>query len=105
MLAGDENVHEMLKITMQSGKVVTGHYSIPETEVGLQAYAASGVASCHEGTRKEDALARMRLGMYNKMREGSAWQDIKATIKSLTETFVDDRGHCSSPTTLTLTPY
>ena len=33
----------------------------------------------------------MRLGMYNKMREGSAWQDIKATIKSLTETFVDDR--------------
>jgi adenine deaminase len=91
VLAGDENVHEMLKITMQSGKVVTGHYSIPETEVGLQAYAASGVASCHEGTRKEDALARMRLGMYNKMREGSAWQDIKATIKSLTETFVDDR--------------
>jgi len=91
VLAGDENVHEMLKITMQSGKIVTGHYSIPETEIGLQAYAASGVASCHEGTRKEDALARMRLGMYNKMREGSAWQDIKATIKSLTETFVDDR--------------
>ncbi|MEG3066489.1 amidohydrolase family protein [Acetomicrobium sp.] len=70
---------------------MTGHYSIPETDIGLQAYAASGVASCHEGTRKEDALARLRLGMFSKMREGSAWQDIKATIKSITEAGADDR--------------
>ncbi len=91
VLSGDEKVHEMLKLTMEAGKVVTGHYSIPETDMGLQAYAASGVASCHEGTRKEDALARLRLGMYSKMREGSAWQDIKATVKSITETGADDR--------------
>lgn len=91
VLNGDERVHEMLAHTMESGKVVTGHYSIPETGKGLQAYAASGIASCHEGTRKEDSLARMRLGMYAKMREGSAWRDIKATIKGITETGISDR--------------
>ncbi|MDK2927469.1 MAG: adenine deaminase [Bacillota bacterium] len=91
VLAGDPSVHGELQATMAAGKVITGHYSLPETEVGLQAYAAAGIASCHESTRKEDALARLRLGMYAKLREGSAWHDIKATIKSLTETGVDTR--------------
>lgn len=91
VLAGDPNVHGELRATMAAGKVITGHYSIPETEVGLQAYAAAGIASCHESTRKEDALARLRLGMYAKMREGSAWHDIKATVKSVTEENIDTR--------------
>ncbi|HHY92549.1 MAG TPA: adenine deaminase, partial [Firmicutes bacterium] len=91
VLAGDPGVHGELRATLEAGKVVTGHYSIPETEVGLPAYAAAGIASCHESTRKEDALARLRFGMYAKLREGSAWHDIKATVKALTETGVDTR--------------
>ncbi|HHV61317.1 MAG TPA: adenine deaminase [Firmicutes bacterium] len=91
VLAGDEFVHAEIAETLRAGKVVTGHYSIPETGTGLQAYIAAGIASCHESTRKEDALARLRLGMYAKMREGSAWHDVKATIKSVTETKVDTR--------------
>ncbi|NLY50645.1 MAG: adenine deaminase, partial [Firmicutes bacterium] len=91
VLNGDPGVHGELKATLEAGKVITGHYSIPETAVGLQAYAAAGCASCHEGTRKEDALARLRLGMYAKLREGSAWHDIKATIKSVTEENIDTR--------------
>ncbi len=91
VLAGDSLVHGEIQATLKANKVVTGHYSIPETEVGLAAYIAAGIASCHESTRMEDALARMRLGMYAKMREGSAWQDVKATIKSITETRVDSR--------------
>ncbi len=91
VLNGDPNVHDELKATLEAGKVITGHYSIPETEVGLQAYAAAGIASCHEGTRAEDALARLRLGMYAKLREGSAWHDVKATVKSITEHNIDAR--------------
>lgn len=91
VLEGDPNVHGELRATLKANKVITGHYSIPETEVGLQAYAATGIASCHESTRKEDALARLRLGMYAKLREGSAWHDIKATTKSITETGIDAR--------------
>ncbi|MBE3588113.1 MAG: adenine deaminase [Thermoanaerobacteraceae bacterium] len=91
VLAGDPLVHGEIQATLQAGKVVTGHYSIPEIETGLPAYVAAGITSCHESTRAADALARMRLGMYAKMREGSAWHDVKATVKSITETRVDSR--------------
>jgi adenine deaminase len=91
VLGGDDGVHAMLGATLRSGKVVTGHYSIPETERGLQGYIASGISSCHESTRKEDALAKLRLGMCVMLREGSAWHDLRETIRALTETGVDSR--------------
>ena len=91
VLGADGEVHSMLRATLQAGKVITGHYSIPETERGLQGYIASGISSCHESTRKEDALAKLRLGMYVMLREGSAWHDLKDTIRAITETGVDSR--------------
>ena len=91
VLAGDPLVHGELKATMEAGKPITGHYSVPGDFQGLAAYAAAGIASCHESVLTEDALNRMRLGLYAKMREGSAWHDVKATVKSLTETGVDSR--------------
>jgi adenine deaminase len=91
VLAGNEDVHKELEATLKTGKVITGHYSIPETEVGLQAYTAAGISSCHESTRADEALAKMRLGMYAMLREGSAWHDMKETIKAITETNIDSR--------------
>ncbi|HHY45751.1 MAG TPA: adenine deaminase [Firmicutes bacterium] len=91
VLSGDPSVHGEIQATLAAGKVVTGHYSIPEISKGLQAYAASGIISCHESTRREDALARLRYGMYAKLREGSAWLDVKATIKAITESRIDSR--------------
>jgi adenine deaminase len=91
VLAADEAVHAILRATLEAGMVVTGHYSIPETEKGLQAFIASGISSCHESTRKEDALAKLRLGMYVMLREGSAWHDLKETIRAITEEGVDSR--------------
>ncbi|MGF7184306.1 adenine deaminase [Desulfitispora alkaliphila] len=91
VIYSDENVHGELGATIKSGKVITGHYSIPDLEIGLQAYVAAGIASCHEATTKEEALARMRLGMYVKMREGSAWHDVKETVKAVTENNIDTR--------------
>jgi len=91
VLAGDELVHAEIQKTLAAGRVVTGHYGLPDTGAGLQGYIAAGGSSCHESTTAAEALAKLRLGMYAMLREGSAWRDIKATIKSVTETRVDTR--------------
>jgi adenine deaminase len=91
VLAGDPGVHGELEATLKAGKPVTGHFALPGDFQALAAYTAAGISSCHESTSSEDALNRLRLGMYAMMREGSAWHDIKATIKSLTETRIDSR--------------
>ncbi len=91
VIYGDPAAHGELKATLDASKPITGHYSIPDLDIGLQAYAAAGVASCHESTTKEDALARMRLGMYAKLREGSAWHDVKETVRAITENNIDTR--------------
>jgi adenine deaminase len=94
VLAGDVEVHRKLAAARGQGKPVTGHYSMPETGNGLNAYAASGISCCHESVRAEDALAKMRLGMYAQIREGSAWRDLHEVIRCITEGRVDTRFAC-----------
>ena len=91
ILMGDKAMHKEVQITHAHNKTVTGHYSMPETDRGLNAYIATGIRCCHESTRKEDALAKMRLGMYVQVREGSAWRDLKEVIRAVTETNLDTR--------------
>nr|WP_242831498.1 adenine deaminase [Clostridium cadaveris] len=91
VLSGDDEVHRKIQSTLENNKTVTGHYSMPETAEGLNAYIASGVSCCHESVRKEDALAKIRLGMYAQLREGSAWHDVKETIRCVTEHNIDTR--------------
>jgi adenine deaminase len=85
VLAGTEHAHGEVGATLRADKVVTGHYSMPEHDRGLNAYIASGVRCCHESTRAEDALAKMRLGMYAMLREGSAWHDLHEVVRAITE--------------------
>ncbi len=81
----DPETHREIAVTLAAGKPVTGHFSIPDTGSMLNAYVASGVRSCHESVRAEDAVAKMRLGLYAKIREGSAWHDLKEVIRAITE--------------------
>jgi len=83
--------HAITGETLKADKIVTGHYSIPDTGAGLSAYIAAGARCCHESTRAEDALAKMRLGMYAMMREGSAWHDLHEVSRAITERTVDSR--------------
>ena len=46
---------------------------------------------CHESTRAEDALAKMRLGQYAQLRYGSAWLDLPNLAAAITETDIDTR--------------
>lgn len=91
ILYSTDHAHGVVGETLKASKTVTGHYSLPETGKGLNGYIASGVRCCHESTRAEDALAKMRLGMYTMFREGSAWHDLKEVSKAITENKVDSR--------------
>ena len=94
ILGGDPHTHAIVDETLKAGKIPTGHYSLPETGAGLNAYIAAGLRCCHESTRAEDALAKMRLGMYAMLREGSAWHDLHEVARAITDKKVDSRFAC-----------
>ncbi len=91
VVAGDPKMLAEIAATQRAGKTVGGHYASPDLK-GLHAYAAGGPADDHEGTREDDAVARMRLGMSAMLRLGSAWYDVKAQITAVTERGLDPRG-------------
>ena len=94
ILGSNPHTHGIEAETLKAGKIPTGHYSLPETGSGLNAYIASGIRCCHESTRADDALAKMRLGMYAMLREGSAWHDLHEVVKAITQNKVDSRYAC-----------
>ncbi|WP_316861879.1 adenine deaminase [uncultured Cohaesibacter sp.] len=77
--------------TQKAGKTVGGHFASPDLGLMFHGYVAGGPADDHEGTRKEDAIARVRQGMRSMLRLGSAWYDVAAQIKAITEDGLDPR--------------
>ena len=74
-----------------AGKTVGGHYASPDLGLAFAGYVAGGPADDHEGTRAEDAIARVRQGMRAMLRLGSAWYDVAAQVKAITEQGLDSR--------------
>ena len=94
VIEGNEQIHAEIAATLEAGKPVTGHWSLAGwNDHRLQAYIAAGVDSCHETTNREDALAKLRAGMWVQFREGSTFRDVAALAPVLTEDGVDPR-HC-----------
>ncbi len=94
VIEGDESIHAEIAAALEAGKPVTGHWSLAGVrDHRLQAYIAAGVDSCHETTSREDALAKLRSGMWVQFREGSTFRDVAALSAVLTEDGVDPR-HC-----------
>ncbi len=91
VIAGDPEVHGKIAAALRLGKVVGGHYASPDLGRPFHAYAAGGPADCHEGTRAEDALARVRQGMRAILRQGSAWRDLAQGLRAVTELGLDPR--------------
>ena len=54
-------------------------------------YVAGGAEDDHEGTRMDDAIARVRQGMKAMLRYGSAWHDVATQVKAITEKKLDSR--------------
>lgn len=88
---GADDVHGELAETLKADKVITGHYSIPETDRGLNAYIASGVRCDHESTHANEALAKMRFGQYVQFRYGSAWHDLPELAHAIVDREIDTR--------------
>jgi adenine deaminase len=77
--------------TVRAGKTVGGHYASPDLGLPFHGYVAGGPEDDHEGTRAEDAIARVRQGMKAMLRLGSAWYDVATQVKAVTEQGLDPR--------------
>lgn len=91
VIAGDPKMLAEIAATQAARKTVGGHYASPDKGAPFRAYLAGGPADDHEGTREEDAIARVRNGMRSMMRLGSAWYDVKTQITAVTEKGLDPR--------------
>lgn len=94
VVAGDGKMLGEIQAALRAGRVVDGHFTWPGDDYRLAAYAAAGVSGDHEVVTAEDVVWRLRQGMYAKMRRGSAWHDVAATIRAHTEFGIDPRRLC-----------
>ncbi|MBE7703426.1 MAG: adenine deaminase [Cyanobacteria bacterium SIG28] len=96
----DKNVMAKLELAKQKDKRIDGHAPFLSNK-DLCAYIASGVKSDHECTTPQEAIEKLRLGMYLMIREGTAAKDLEALIPVLKECntrkclFVTDDRHPS----------
>ena len=89
--AGDARMLGEIAETMAVHKTVGGHFASPDLGTLFHGYVAGGPADDHEGTRLEDAVARVRQGMRVMLRLGSAWFDVAEQVKAVTEMGLDPR--------------
>ena len=89
--ANDPVMAGEIAATMRAGRTVGGHYASPDLGLPFHGYVAGGPEDDHEGTRAADAIARVRQGMKAMLRLGSAWYDVAAQVKAVTESGVDPR--------------
>ncbi|MCK6582996.1 MAG: adenine deaminase [Anaerolineales bacterium] len=87
----DKKMLDEMSATHAAGKTIGGHYASPDLGLPFHGYVAGGAEDDHEGTRMEDAIARVRQGMKAMLRYGSAWFDVAAQVKAITEKKLDSR--------------
>ncbi len=87
----DRTMLAEMAATSMKGKTIGGHYASPDLGLPFHGYAAGGPEDDHEGTRIEDAIARVRQGMKVMMRLGSAWHDVAAQVRAVLDEGLDPR--------------
>lgn len=87
----DKKMLDEMSATHAAGKTIGGHYASPDLGLPFHGYVAGGAEDDHEGTRLDDAIARVRQGMKPMLRYGSAWHDVAGQVKAITEKNMDSR--------------
>ena len=87
----DKKMLDEMSATHAAGKTIGGHYASPDLGLPFHGYVAGGAEDDHEGTRMDDAIQRVRQGMKSMLRYGSAWHDVAAQVKAITEKKLDSR--------------
>jgi adenine deaminase len=81
LILGDPAVLD--KVRAFAGRIIDGH-SPGVSGPWLNAYVAAGVGSDHECTTVEEALERLRLGMYVLLREATEARNLRALLPVIT---------------------
>jgi len=79
VLNGSETSLSKLLAAQKRGYPVDGHSPFLSGK-DLNAYIGAGVRSDHEVTSKEEAIEKLRLGMYLMIREGSVARNMEALL-------------------------
>nr|WP_185150719.1 adenine deaminase [Cytobacillus dafuensis] len=98
ILYKDEKMLSKLLDAELKGKCIDGHASGIDAD-GINVYMAAGIRTDHECVSSQEALDRLRRGMYVMLREGSAAKDLVSLLKAVNENnarrclFVTDDKH------------
>ncbi len=88
---GNDKVHAEMAASRRAEKVIGGHYASTDLGLPFHAYVAGGAQDDHEGTRLQDAVARIRQGQRVMLRYGSAWHDVAAQAPAILSGGLDPR--------------
>ncbi|MGD0657879.1 MAG: adenine deaminase C-terminal domain-containing protein [Syntrophorhabdales bacterium] len=89
IVEGDDRVLSQASFGLSLGKTLEGH-GAGARGARLTEYAMTGITSCHESTTVEEALEKIRLGIYVMIREGFVRKEL-AELKGLKDLDVDKR--------------
>ncbi|MBD8006756.1 adenine deaminase [Bacillus norwichensis] len=84
VLFKDDKMLDKIMDASVKEKHVDGHASAIDAD-GINIYMAAGIQTDHECVTAEEALVRLRKGMYVMLREGSAAKDLVTLLKAVTE--------------------
>jgi adenine deaminase len=86
---GDDRVLKQAALAMTLNKVLDGHAAGAKGK-RLAEYLATGITSCHESTTIDEALEKLKHGVYVMIREGFVRKELQA-ISTLKDMNVDMR--------------
>lgn len=82
VMNGDEGM--LKKIDLFDDKIIDGHSPMLSGKE-LSAYRAAGITTDHECSTIDEALERLRLGMYVQIREGSGAKNLENLVTGILE--------------------
>lgn len=83
--SGSEDILQKILDAKAEGGRIDGHGAGLHSQ-DLNNYLAAGIRTDHESTSAEEALDRLRAGMYVMLREGTVGRDLKHTLAAVNET-------------------
>lgn len=89
LVEGDDRMLSQVALALSLGKTLEGH-GAGAKGAKLNQYLVTGITSCHESTTVEEAVEKLRLGVYVMIREGFIRKELRELSK-LKDLDVDKR--------------
>jgi len=89
LVDGDERLLSQASFALSLGKTLEGH-AAGARGAKLTQYVVTGITSCHESTTVEEAVEKLRLGVYVMIREGFVRREL-GELSGLKDLDVDKR--------------